>query len=38
MNAQGMTPEKILDLRGKICPMTFVYMKVALEEVPESHP
>ncbi len=25
--------EKEIDLRGKICPMTFVYTKIALEEM-----
>lgn len=25
--------DKILDLKGKICPMTFVYTKIALEEM-----
>jgi TusA-related sulfurtransferase len=28
-----MEPDKSLDLRGKICPMTFVYTKIALEEL-----
>jgi len=28
-----MEPDKVLDLRGKICPMTFVYTKLALEEL-----
>lgn len=28
-----MEPDKYLDLRGKVCPMTFVYTKLALEEL-----
>ena len=31
-----LIPDKRLDLRGKQCPMTFVYTKVALEEMKEK--
>ncbi len=33
MTAQGKKPDKEIDLRGKVCPMTFVYTKIALEEM-----
>ncbi len=33
MNTQGKKPDKEIDLRGKVCPMTFVYTKIALEEM-----
>ncbi|HME55659.1 MAG TPA: sulfurtransferase TusA family protein [Candidatus Lokiarchaeia archaeon] len=26
-------PDKTLDLKGKVCPMNFVYTKIALEEM-----
>jgi len=28
---------KRIDIRGKVCPMTFVFTKLALEELPKEH-
>jgi tRNA 2-thiouridine synthesizing protein A len=33
MTSQGKKPDKEINLRGKVCPMTFVYTKIALEEM-----
>nr|MDO8117124.1 sulfurtransferase TusA family protein [Candidatus Sigynarchaeota archaeon] len=30
---QEIKPDKEIDLTGKICPMTFVYTKLALEQM-----
>ena len=32
-NSDGIKEDRVLDLRGYQCPMTFVYTKVALEEM-----
>ncbi|MHA1745590.1 MAG: sulfurtransferase TusA family protein [Promethearchaeota archaeon] len=33
MQEENLGVDRVLDLRGRQCPMTFVYTKVALEEM-----
>ena len=32
-NSEGIGSKKKLDIRGKVCPMTFVYTKLSLEKM-----